>query len=86
MALELAEKKANPKWYIELESEIIAKINKEEMVYEDNPIDNEILHIALELNGIVLTNDKDFLIRLASNNIKTVSLKSRKYLKLNTTF
>lgn len=85
MAYELAQRKSAPGWYIELEPSIIAKISKEDMEYEDNPIDNEILQIAKELNGIVLTNDKEFLKRLATNRIRTISLKSRKYLKLSTT-
>lgn len=83
LALNLAQKKPKPGWYIDFERKELKKRKTDKCIYDDNPIDDEILHIAKQLNGIVLTNDKDFLKLLESYNVSTISLKSNKYLKVN---
>ncbi len=83
MALELADKKTNPDWYPEFEKGFVENLEPNSSRDDENQIDDEILQIAKELNGIVLTNDKEFLEKLTAKNIPTISLKSRRYLKLN---
>jgi rRNA-processing protein FCF1 len=83
MALELANTKINPDWYLDFESKLRENQKIKRSFDDDNPIDDEILKIAKELNGIILTNDKEFLKKLKAKNIQSISLRSKKYLKLN---
>ena len=80
MALDLAETKAQPKWYKDFEPDFLLELKKLPRRYDENPIDNQILEIAIELNGIVLTNDRNFLNKLEIAGVKTISLRKKKYL------
>ncbi len=82
-ALHLAKIKAPPSWYDEFEKELLMNISGKPPKYDDNPIDNQILEIAKELNAVILTNDRFFLKILNKNGIRTISLRKKKYLKPN---
>ena len=91
-AFALAQSKVPPDWYKEFEAELFSKKSEDETkiqhreTYNENYVDNKILQIAKALDGIVITNDKAFLKRLNEVGIRTILLRSRKYLKLNLQF
>jgi rRNA-processing protein FCF1 len=80
MALSLVKKIAQPNWYPEFEDKLLNELSTGPQKYDENPIDNQILEIAKAINGIVLTNDRAFLKTLTANNVKTISLRKKKYL------
>jgi rRNA-processing protein FCF1 len=80
MALTLAQKISQPTWYPDFEQKLLNKLSTEPQKYDENPIDNQILEIAKSINGIVLTNDRAFLKKLTANDVKTISLRKKKYL------
>jgi rRNA-processing protein FCF1 len=82
-ALRLAGKKTPPEWYLTFEKEFIAKLELENTKSGDITIDTELLRIAMALNGIVLTNDRELQKTLRAHGLRTISLRARKYLKLN---
>jgi rRNA-processing protein FCF1 len=83
MALSLANHKSSPKWYIEFEEKMIKEQKKGGFNRFNISIDDEILQIAKAMDGYVVTNDKDFIKKLSNNGIRSISLRSKKYLKLN---
>jgi rRNA-processing protein FCF1 len=80
MALCLAEKISQPNWYLDIEMKLLNELTEKPQIYDENPIDNQILEIAKNINGIVLSNDRDFLKKLTANDVKTISLRKKKYL------
>jgi rRNA-processing protein FCF1 len=80
MALTLAKKISQPNWYSDFETKLINELSTEPQKYDENPIDNQILEIAKAINGIVLTNDRAFLKTLVANDVKTISMRKKKYL------
>jgi rRNA-processing protein FCF1 len=83
-ALKLALSKTPPKWYQDFEAELFQKLNNQGIkTGKDLPVDIQILELAKALSGFVVTNDKVLLKKLHANDIRTISLRSRKYLKLN---
>ena len=82
LALELALKNPQPAWYPPVEEKLLKKPNRHiaPLKYDDNPVDNQILEIADELNGIVVTNDRTFLKILKKNNIRTISMRKKRFL------
>ena len=83
-ALKLALSKAQPKWYKDFEAELIENLNSRGIrIGNDFQVDLQILEIAKALYGFVVTNDKNLLKKLRANDIRTISLRSKKYLKPN---
>jgi rRNA-processing protein FCF1 len=85
-ALKLALSKAQPQWYIDFEQDTLnqlLKSAKDETVNDSERTDNMIIRIADELSASVVTNDKTLLARLKERKIQTISLRSRKYLRIN---
>ena len=85
-ALKLAKKKKPPVWYQTFEKEFLIKLERERKNrgLDRISIDTELLQIAKAVNGIVLTNDSGLLKDLKDLGLQTISLRAKKYLKLNT--
>ncbi len=82
-ALDLALSKPQPKWYSDLEAHLLEHPTIAHVRGAEEKTDNILLHIAQELNAIVVTNDKILLKRLKENKLQTISMRGKKYLKLN---
>ncbi len=46
------------------------------------PVDDEIVQYALEIQGIVATNDKELRMKLSKKNIKCAFLRSKKFIEI----
>jgi rRNA-processing protein FCF1 len=82
-ALKLALSKTQPDWFQEIEPEIPDIDSNKSEPSTTFEVDKRILDIAIKLNAIVVTNDKEFLKQLKAAGVQTISLRGRKYLKLN---
>ena len=83
LALKLALSRPQPDWYLKLETEILTDQASDDVFPELNKTDSNIIKIAKAISGIVVTNDKILLRLLHENDVQTISLRARKYLKLN---
>lgn len=83
LALKLAQSRPTPKWYSDLEAELMAAQDFNEPFPGLNKTDSAIIKIAKAISGIVVTCDKELLHHLHEHGVQTISLRQKKYLKLN---
>jgi rRNA-processing protein FCF1 len=83
LALKLARSKPIPDWYSNLEAEILAEKETSDPFPGLNKTDSNIIRIAVAISGIVVTCDKVLLRHLHDHGVQTISLRQKKYLKLN---
>ena len=86
LASKLASKIPQPNWYLKFEANQKLVPNANDLINRFERTDNQLIEIAKELDGIVVTNDRKLLKRLHANNITTISLRAKKYLKMNSRF
>jgi rRNA-processing protein FCF1 len=82
-ALKLARSKPSPPWYKILEANLLEANHGEKKNNNKLTVDAELILIAKKLNGIVVTNDKVLLKKLHDMGVRTISMRAKKYLKLN---
>lgn len=82
-ALKLARSKPSPAWYQNLEAKLLGFNDREKKNNKKLTVDDELILIAKKLNGIVVTNDKVLLKKLHDLGVRTISMRAKKYLKLN---
>ena len=82
-ALKLALSKPQPNWYQEFEAKLSEEPNTIRTPSGFSQTDREIIKIAKAISGIVVTSDRSLLEQLHANGITTISLRARKYLRLN---
>lgn len=85
-ALKLALTKPQPEWYIDIESKILKPEDNVIDPGDESKTDDLLIQIAKTINGIVVTNDKNLMRQLNDLGVQTISLRAKKYLKLNTFF
>ena len=83
LALKLAQSKPIPDWYSTLETELLGGRETSEPFPGLNKTDSTIITIAKAISGIVVTCDKVLLRHLHEQGVQTISLRQKKYLKLN---
>ncbi|WP_455391685.1 type II toxin-antitoxin system VapC family toxin [[Eubacterium] cellulosolvens] len=86
MALKLAKSKPQPDWYMNLEPEIVSAHELGDSYPGLNKTDSTIIIIAKAISGIVVTCDKILLQHLHEAGVQSVSLRGKKYLKLNSLY